>query len=753
MKKSSKFYIKLLSFALLLGIIPVVIVGIFSYINSANSMQKQVEKEKLHNVLQTQLMYEQALKQVDQSLTNFGMSLLSNQLLQEPLEPNQFPLYRKLKTEMNNLQRFDSGVTDIVFINKDYEWMVRNRGLKHLNQNDLSAIQEMEGLNSTSTWLLQEEQHLGAEAHVATKCKRYLEMVKSLPLNSSHVKGYVIAMLPLCELNKRISVDDEKGMTIIVNEQSEVVMSHGDDSLGETFLKNQLLEKIDSRDQSQFYMPLNKKSYLVTYRRSNYNSWIYINLVKLDEIKESSHSIGLFTLMVCFIILFGLIIVAIIGSGKLYAPIGRVILSLKEKTEDSTGSNFRDELVEIENHIQLISAKNETLEGKMKSQHRQLNQFFVNKLIQGKATEKEINDRMIEGENEEYTVISIRIDSFKDTEFIHQDQDIILFAIQSIVEDVIDQKQSLPPVVIENKQVTVLRTTVMEECIKNDLICFIQEKIKLILKIPVSIGVSSSYPNLKELHIAYKESEVSLRQTLTLGQEKIIYYDTIQSSPFVINLYPKQIQHELFDAMKSNNKQLIDERLADILDHIFASNINDEQYEMAIIRLLNNLFELAESLLIEMDLRDESHSLIYKLYQFSSKEEVESWFKTHMIYPIMEAFNRRVGEEYRSISDQVIHIIQTEFDQDLTLESVALRLHYNTSYLSSLFRKETNVSFSEYLSHYRLEMAKKLLEETSISIKDIAERLRYNNSQNFIRSFRKKIGVTPGKYRKQKKEV
>ncbi|MNJ03635.1 DNA-binding transcriptional regulator AraC [compost metagenome] len=48
---------------------------------------------------------------------------------------------------------------------------------------------------------------------------------------------------------------------------------------------------------------------------------------------------------------------------------------------------------------------------------------------------------------------------------------------------------------------------------------------------------------------------------------------------------------------------------------------------------------------------------------------------------------------------------------------------------------------------YRFKMAKKWLEETDMPVKDIAARLRYNNSQNFIRSFRKQEGMTPGQYR------
>jgi AraC-type DNA-binding domain-containing proteins len=46
-----------------------------------------------------------------------------------------------------------------------------------------------------------------------------------------------------------------------------------------------------------------------------------------------------------------------------------------------------------------------------------------------------------------------------------------------------------------------------------------------------------------------------------------------------------------------------------------------------------------------------------------------------------------------------------------------------------------------------MDMAKKWLKESDLKIVEIAERLQYNNSANFIRSFRKTIGMTPGQYR------
>lgn len=56
--------------------------------------------------------------------------------------------------------------------------------------------------------------------------------------------------------------------------------------------------------------------------------------------------------------------------------------------------------------------------------------------------------------------------------------------------------------------------------------------------------------------------------------------------------------------------------------------------------------------------------------------------------------------------------------------------------------------FSDYLAQYRIDMAKRWLLETNMKISEIADRLKYKNSENFIRFFKKITGVTPGKYRK-----
>ena len=71
------------------------------------------------------------------------------------------------------------------------------------------------------------------------------------------------------------------------------------------------------------------------------------------------------------------------------------------------------------------------------------------------------------------------------------------------------------------------------------------------------------------------------------------------------------------------------------------------------------------------------------------------------------------------------------------------------TYLWQAFKEETGTTYAQYLEDYRFSMAKKWLLESDRTVAEIAASLQYSNPQNFIRSFKKKMGITPGQYRQQ----
>lgn len=91
--------------------------------------------------------------------------------------------------------------------------------------------------------------------------------------------------------------------------------------------------------------------------------------------------------------------------------------------------------------------------------------------------------------------------------------------------------------------------------------------------------------------------------------------------------------------------------------------------------------------------------------------------------------------------------IEEHYRKEIRLGDLALVAHVSPSYLSTRFKKETGVSFTEYLLTYRINRAKELLKGSNMSCREIALAVGYEDYVQFSKMFKKYEGVSPGAYR------
>lgn len=97
----------------------------------------------------------------------------------------------------------------------------------------------------------------------------------------------------------------------------------------------------------------------------------------------------------------------------------------------------------------------------------------------------------------------------------------------------------------------------------------------------------------------------------------------------------------------------------------------------------------------------------------------------------------------------IIQYVNSHYAQVLSLEIVAEAFDLNPVYLSNMFKKNTGVNFSAYVSKLRMDKAILLIQESaSLKIYEIAERVGIDNPATFIRQFKKYTGITPEQYRR-----
>lgn len=242
----------------------------------------------------------------------------------------------------------------------------------------------------------------------------------------------------------------------------------------------------------------------------------------------------------------------------------------------------------------------------------------------------------------------------------------------------------------------------------------------------------------------YKKINQSFKEQVDIGERIKKYKDqNIQMD------YPHELEDELMLNIKRGDSKSALKTLGSLLDEI--SIIESGNLSFIKIRVLgicamfsrvfakrDATFEISSRELENMDMINKAESY-HELSLVTSK--IVSYFAESM------SPNRYWGKS--QIVIKAAKYIHDNFMNKIALTTVAEELHTNHSYLSTLFKKEMGMGFSEYLNEIRLKRSQDLLGSTGLSLVEIALHSGFESQSYFTKNFKKKYGLTPSQYRKE----
>ena len=114
-----------------------------------------------------------------------------------------------------------------------------------------------------------------------------------------------------------------------------------------------------------------------------------------------------------------------------------------------------------------------------------------------------------------------------------------------------------------------------------------------------------------------------------------------------------------------------------------------------------------------------------------------------------EAFPACKNPESQSLIFNVQNYIEMNLGEDMSLETIANQFFVSKFYLSHYFTQVTGYTFKEFVITVRIAKAKDLLITTQTDVAAIGQSVGFHNASNFIRTFKKREGLSPLQYRKQ----
>ena len=97
---------------------------------------------------------------------------------------------------------------------------------------------------------------------------------------------------------------------------------------------------------------------------------------------------------------------------------------------------------------------------------------------------------------------------------------------------------------------------------------------------------------------------------------------------------------------------------------------------------------------------------------------------------------------------EAVNYLETNYRNKAPLQRFCEEKHYSIQYVSRKFKKETGMTFLEYLQKVRVRKSCDLLSGSTLQIPEVANRVGYEDMKFFYQIFRKTVGMSPGEYRK-----
>lgn len=236
------------------------------------------------------------------------------------------------------------------------------------------------------------------------------------------------------------------------------------------------------------------------------------------------------------------------------------------------------------------------------------------------------------------------------------------------------------------------------------------------------IGIGYPYTKVEKLATSYQQASLSLAQ---LMQSTGVRY----GFPILEEDTSERTLHRL------ENELLTEIEAGRIEGALNQFNLFYDYYQKNENQLLQWAFRTKQIL--------ENQGVYLADIQILDTESKEQFFNLVTLF-CNRVILKKAGNENINKAKTYIH---GHYKQSLSLEEVAAHIELTPTYFTKIFKEQTKLTFIDYVTTYRIERAKELLNNTNLSLKEIAYEVGYKNPNYFSRVFKKIAKCSPKKYR------
>ncbi len=327
--------------------------------------------------------------------------------------------------------------------------------------------------------------------------------------------------------------------------------------------------------------------------------------------------------------------------------------------------------------------------------------------------------------------------------------ELIPLSLKGIVDENMNDGFRYRSFIYNDEVVLIVMMETKEDVIKTvdamNRICKIANRF---LGLPVSAGIGSPCDKITHLKYSYQGARSAVDYRVLMG-DKAIYIDDMEPDELTNELqFDEQDERDLLNAIKLETPDDIRRVIDKLIGRFKEARLPFNQYQIYLTEILSELLKLVRAYKLDAEeIFGRDFKGYSQLADYESLSDLRNWFYDVCV-KISSLIKRERMDSAKMLAEKAKEFVNENYsNSEVSVEMLCSFLHVSPAYFSTIFKRETGVSFVTYLTNVRMEEAVKLLNTTDDKTYVISQKVGYTEPNYFSYVFKKHFGVPPSKYR------
>lgn len=602
---------------------------------------------------------------------------------------------------------------------------------------------------NSKRWISHRVMTFGNREHVvysfAAKYPLYTE-------NPSMVKGYVAVNIKEDVFYRLLKdfITRELDAVAIMNRQGEIIAIEGNTEGFHTLLKDkqELINEIIADEGTKGNYKIGDM--VVISQSAGIEDWIIINMVSTKEYFDETRKIQMNILYFsCTVIVVG-ILISYFFAKKLYRPFHLIInrldrMKFSKKARES-------EYYYIDRAIEELYDRAIEKEEVLYENRNIIKRDLVLNLLSAKITnEKEVDDKLtLLGCNlpfHSHYVLIIKLHQKIYNSLDELTRNVLIYNMTYFFDNYSNSDVRCLSADLFDGTVCVVFS--MREDDKREL-SILRNKFTDYLKINFSVDAiilqSVGFSKIIEVHKNYQRLEKLI--DFLYFMPHVYFLNEEELKVKVSNLKETMdIDFESFsEALVSRKLGQIEIILKNFITEAAELNVSAEYLNGAVLKFVFLYNHFMRDILKESKNKNDTQ-LFKDINELYNVEDFYFWF-IKLIETTFDELSRLEENPTKTVVQLIEKVIMENLEENLSLEFIAEKVFLSPKYISRIFKEESGMNITQFMTECKLKKAAKLLVESNIPLEELIKQVGFSSSNYFIKKFKEKYSITPIQYRR-----